>query len=234
MTDLVDLERRLWSAADQLRANSSLTPAEYRGPVLGLIFLAFAEHRFDELRPELELNATERRPVSADDFRARGVLFVPEIARLSWLVELPEGEDLGANIDLAMDAIEATNTGLRSVLPRGYQKLEKSVLLELVRLFAPLPQMVSGDAFGLIYEYFLAEFAADEGRRGGEFFTPQPGQTCSTVGSSIGCSPTKAPVPSSALQRPEQRCATLPRSGSTACEPVCRISPRNAGLRKSL
>ena len=137
MTDLAELERRLWSAADALRANSSLTPAEYRGPVLGLIFLAFAEHRFDELRPELELKATERRPVSADEFRARGVLFVPEIARLSWLVNLPEGEDLGANIDLAMDAIEATNTGLRDVLPRGYQKLEKSVLLELVRLFAP-------------------------------------------------------------------------------------------------
>jgi type I restriction enzyme M protein len=173
VTDLAELERRLWAAADALRANSSLTPAEYRGPVLGLIFLAFAEHRFDELRPEIELKATERRPVSADDFRAHGVLFVPEIARLSWLVELPEGEDLGANIDLAMDAIEATNTGLRDVLPRGYQKLEKSVLLELVRLFAPLPQTLSGDAFGLIYEYFLSEFAANEGRRGGEFFTPQ-------------------------------------------------------------
>src|SRR2546430_11957432 len=101
--DLAELEPRLWAAADALRANSSLTPAEYRGPVLGLIFLAFAEHRFDELRPELELKATERRPVSADDFRARGVLFVPEIARLSWLVDLPEGEDLGANIDLAID-----------------------------------------------------------------------------------------------------------------------------------
>jgi type I restriction enzyme M protein len=173
VTDLVELERRLWAAADALRANTSLTPAEYRGPVLGLIFLAFAEHRFDELRPELELKATERRPVSADDFRARGVLFVPEIARLSWLIDLPESEDLGANVDLAMDAIEATNTGLRGVLPRGYQKLEKGVLLELVRLFAPLPRMASGDAFGLIYEYFLAEFAANEGRRGGEFFTPQ-------------------------------------------------------------
>lgn len=173
MTDLAELERRLWAAADALRANSSLTPAEYRGPVLGLIFLAFAEHRFDELRPEIEMKATERRPVSADDFRARGVLFVPEIARLSWLVDLPEGEDLGANIDLAMDAIEATNAGLRDVLPRGYQKVEKSVLLELLRLFAPLPRTVSGDAFGLIYEYFLAEFAGTEGKRGGEFFTPQ-------------------------------------------------------------
>ncbi|MEJ7568623.1 MAG: hypothetical protein WKF41_10200 [Gaiellaceae bacterium] len=62
------------------------------------------------------------------------MLYVPEIARLSYLVDLPEAEDLGANIDLAMDAIEATNAGLRDVLPRGYQKLEKSTLVELVRL----------------------------------------------------------------------------------------------------
>ena len=172
-TDLAELERRLWAAADTLRANSSLTPAEYRNPVLGLIFLAFAEHRFEEVRPEVEHQATERRPVTTDDYRARGVLFVPEVARLSWLVDRPESEDIGAHIDLAMDTIEGTNTGLTGVLPRGYPRLEKSVLLELLRLFAPLPRTVSGDAFGLIYEYFLAEFAANEGRRGGEFFTPQ-------------------------------------------------------------
>jgi type I restriction enzyme M protein len=173
MTDLSDLERRLWSAADELRANSTLTAAQYRDPVLGLIFLAFAEHRFEQLRPELEAKASDRRPVSPDEFRARGVLYVPDIARLSYLVDLPEGEDLGANIDLAMDAIESTNTGLSAVLPRGYQRLEKSTLVELVRLFAPLPRTLSGDAFGLIYEYFLANFASAEGRLGGEFFTPQ-------------------------------------------------------------
>ncbi|MEJ7569926.1 MAG: class I SAM-dependent DNA methyltransferase [Gaiellaceae bacterium] len=173
MSDLADLERRLWAAADELRANSTLTAAQYRDPVLGLIFLAFAEHRFEQLRPELEGKATPRRPVSTEDFRARGVLYVPEIARLSYLVELPEGEDLGANIDLAMDTIEATNAGLTDVLPRGYQRLEKSTLVELVRLFAPLPRTLTGDSFGLIYEYFLSSFASAEGRLGGEFFTPQ-------------------------------------------------------------
>jgi hypothetical protein len=66
VTDLVELERRLWAAADTLCANSSLTPAEYRGPVLGLIFLAFAEHRFDELRPERELKATWSATAQAD------------------------------------------------------------------------------------------------------------------------------------------------------------------------
>jgi type I restriction enzyme M protein len=172
-TDLSELERRLWAAADELRANSTLSSSQYRDPVLGLIFLAFAEHRFEEVRPDLEARATARRPATADDYRAHGVLFVPDIARLSYLVNLPEGEDLGANIDLAMDAIEHTNAGLRDLLPRGYQKLEKSTLVELLRLFAPLPRTLSGDAFGLIYEYFLSNFAAAEGRLGGEFFTPQ-------------------------------------------------------------
>jgi len=173
VTDLTELERRLWAAADELRANSSLTPAQYRDPLLGLIFLAFAEHRFEEVRPDLEAKASERRPVTADDFRALGVLFVPDIAKLSYLVDLPEGEDLGANVDLAMDAIESINAGLTGVLPRGYHRLDKSTLVELVRLFAPLPRTLSGDAFGLIYEYFLSNFAASEGRLGGEFFTPQ-------------------------------------------------------------
>src|SRR5580765_6414560 len=118
MVGIAEVEGRLWAAADELRANSSLTPAQYRDPVLGLIFLAFAEHRFEELRPELEAKATERRTVTADDYRSRGVLFVQEIARLSYLVDLPESEDLGANVDFAMDAIELHNAGLTGVLPR--------------------------------------------------------------------------------------------------------------------
>lgn len=171
--DLAEIEQRLWAAAVELRANSKLTLAEYRDPVLGLIFLAYAEHRFLAVKPEVEAKASERRPAQADDYRARGVVFVPEISRLSWLASRPEGEDVGSQVDLAMDAIEAINTDLEDVLPRGYAKLEKSTLIELIRLFAPLPQKLSGDAFGLIYEYFLTNFAASEGKLGGEFFTPQ-------------------------------------------------------------
>jgi type I restriction enzyme M protein len=170
--DLAEVRRTLWKAADELRANSTLTPSDYRGPVLGLIFLAYAEHRFEEVRPELEAKATARRPVTPDDYRARSVLFVPDAARLSGLVALPEGEDLGAAVDKAMRAIETDNPELRDVLPRGYQRLEKSTLSELLRMFAPLPRQLSGDAFGLIYEDFLSNFAASEGRLGGEFFTP--------------------------------------------------------------
>lgn len=162
----------LWAAADEMRANSSLAPAEYRGPVLGLIFLGYAEKRFDDVTPELAGKASKRRGVTPDDYRSRGVLFVPDDARLSSLVALPEGENLGKAIDDAMAAIEAANTDLRDVLPRGYQKIAKSTLTELLRLFAPLPRQLSGDAFGLIYEDFLSNFAASEGRLGGEFFTP--------------------------------------------------------------
>jgi type I restriction enzyme M protein len=170
--DLAQVRRTLWKAADELRANSTLTPADYRGPVLGLIFLAYAEYRFDAARPELEAEATPRNPVSPDDYRARSVLFVPDEARLSGLVNLPEGEDLGAAVDAAMKAVEAANPELRDVLPRGYQRLERPTLTELLRLFSPLPRTLSGDAFGLIYEDFLSNFAMAEGRLGGEFFTP--------------------------------------------------------------
>ncbi len=171
-TDLATVRRTLWAAADQLRANSTLAPNEYRGPVLGLIFLAYAEHRFEQVRPELKAKATVRRPVTPDDYRARSVLFIPEKARLSFLVDLPEGDDLGAAVDTAMRLVETNNLELKDVLPKGYQRLEKSTLTELLRLFAPLPRKLSGDAFGLIYEDFLSNFAKAEGRLGGEFFTP--------------------------------------------------------------
>jgi type I restriction enzyme M protein len=171
-TDLAHVRRTLWAAADELRANSSLAPNEYRGPVLGLIFLAYAEHRFEQVRPEVEAKATARRPVTADDYRARSVLFIPDEARLSMLVDIPEGQDLGAAVDTAMRLVETHNPELRDVLPRGYQRLEKSTLVELLRLFSPLPRTLSGDAFGLIYEDFLSNFALAEGRLGGEFFTP--------------------------------------------------------------
>ena len=170
--DLTQVRRTLWAAADEMRANSSLTPPEYRGPVLGLIFLAYAEQRFDETAPELKGKQSKRRPITSDDYRRRGVLYVPDEAKLSDLVALPESQNLGKAIDDAMKAIEAANPELRDVLPRGYQRIAKSTLSELLRLFAPLPRQLSGDAFGLIYEDFLSNFAEARAACGGEFFTP--------------------------------------------------------------
>ena len=170
--DLAKVRATLWAAADELRANSKLTPVQYRDPVLGLVFLAYAESRFEAVRAEIEARASARNPTTVADYKARSVLYVPDESRLSSLVDLPEGEDVGKATDEAIKAIEAANPELKDVLPRGYQKLERSTLIELLRLFAPLPTQLEGDAFGFIYEDFLSNFAAQEGRGGGEYFTP--------------------------------------------------------------
>lgn len=162
----------MWAAADELRANSKLTAVQYRDPVLGLVFLAYAENRFEAIRAKVEAKASARNPATIADYKAKSVLYVPDDSRLSYLVGLPEGEDIGKAVDEAIKAIEATNPELKGVLPRGYQKLEPATLIELLRLFAPLPTELGGDAFGFIYEDFLSNFAAQEGKGGGEYFTP--------------------------------------------------------------
>lgn len=171
-TDLAKVRATLWAAADELRANSKLTPGQYRDPVLGLVFLAYAENRFDAVRSEIAVGATTRNPVMIADYKAKSVLYVPHAARLSHLVDLPESNDIGKAVDEAIKAIETANPELTDILPRGYQKLERSTLIELLRLFAPLPTQLTGDAFGFIYEDFLSNFAAQEGKGGGEYFTP--------------------------------------------------------------
>ncbi|AEI09932.1 hypothetical protein CRES_1580 [Corynebacterium resistens DSM 45100] len=171
-TDLAKVRATLWSAADELRANSKLTPVQYRDPVLGLVFLAYAENRFETVRGEVEAKSSARNPATVADYKAKSVLYVPDESRLSHLVGLPEGADIGKATDEAIKAIEEANPELKDVLPRGYQKLERSTLIELLRLFAPLPTQLAGDAFGFIYEDFLSNFAAQEGKGGGEYFTP--------------------------------------------------------------
>ncbi|WP_114905340.1 class I SAM-dependent DNA methyltransferase [Ornithinimicrobium murale] len=171
-TDLAKVRATLWAAADELRANSKLTPVQYRDPVLGLVFLAYAENRFEAVQGEIEAKASARNPATIADYKAKSVLYVPDKSRLSSLVDLPEGEDVGKATDEAIKAIEAANPELKDILPRGYQKLERSTLIELLRLFAPLPTQLEGDAFGFIYEDFLSNFAAQEGKGGGEYFTP--------------------------------------------------------------
>lgn len=171
-TDLAKVRNTLWAAADELRANSKLTPVQYRNPVLGLVFLAYAENRFEAVRGEVEAKASARNPATIADYKAKSVLYVPAESRLSYLNDLPEGDDIGKAVDEAIKAIEAANPELKDILPRGYQKLERPTLIELLRLFAPLPTQLEGDAFGFIYEDFLSNFAAQEGKGGGEYFTP--------------------------------------------------------------
>lgn len=171
-TDLSELQRKLWEAADQLRANSGLRASDYSTPVLGLIFLRYADLRFAAVHAEFEGHGSGRRKIGPPDYHARGVLHLPEEARFEHLVGLPEGADLGKAINDAMAAVERTNPDLDGVLPRAYGGLPNAVLVELLRLLGRLPDSIEGDGFGLIYEYFLGQFAYAEGQKGGEFFTP--------------------------------------------------------------
>lgn len=169
---LRQLEDRLWKAADQLRANSSLAASQYSIPVLGLIFLRYADVRFTQVERELAGKATGRREIGKADYQARGVMYVPDAARFSYLKGLPEGSDIGAALNRAMETIETENPDLKGVLPRDYARFDNAVLAELLRLIGSIPDDIEGDAFGKIYEYFLGNFAMTEGQRGGEFFTP--------------------------------------------------------------
>ena len=171
------IENRLWTIADELRANSRLRASEYSTPVLGLIFLRYADHKFTQAEQEIrETASTGRRHFRITDqsaaYQARGVFYLPEKARFQYLLELPESEDIARAINDAMRAIEDANSGLDGVLPKTYNRLERSVLIELLRAMAEIPMDIEGDAFGKIYEYFLGNFAMAEGARGGEFFTP--------------------------------------------------------------
>ncbi len=167
-----NIESRLWAAADELRANSKLKSSEYSVPVLGLVFLRFADHKFQVAAKELEGSGGGRRSIGAADYQAQGVLFLPEEARFSTLIQLPEGVNIGAAINEAMRSIEAENPDLKDILPKNYNRFENSLLKELLKTMNSVPMDIEGDAFGKIYEYFLGHFAMSEGQKGGEFFTP--------------------------------------------------------------
>lgn len=170
-SDLIQIENRLWAAADQLWANTGLKPSEFSNPVLGLIFLRYAEKRFHEAESKLIEKGLDASEIEKFDYQAEGALYLPDNARFSYLLDLAEGHDLGRAVNEAMAAVEADNEELKGVLPRSYGKLPNTVLVELLRLLNSLGE-IEGDAFGKIYEYFLGKFAMAEGQKGGVFYTP--------------------------------------------------------------
>src|SRR5450432_1263861 len=113
-----EVEKRLWEAADELRANSKLKSSEYSVPVLGLIFLRYADHKFAQAKAKLTNKSTGRRSIGKTDYQSQGVLYLPEQARFSKLLDLPEGADIGKAINDAMKAVETENEDLKNVLPR--------------------------------------------------------------------------------------------------------------------
>lgn len=170
------LEKTLWEAADQFRANSGLKAQEYSGPILGLIFLRFAEVRFLARRAVLaEAEASGRRGSRLEEpgaYHADGVLYLPEEARFAWLLERPEGADIGALVNAAMRLVEQHNSQLAGVLPKTYNLFTSTLLKQLLKTISAIPASLDFDAFGRIYEYFLGAFAMSEGQGGGEFYTP--------------------------------------------------------------
>ena len=175
-TAAATLEKRLWDAADQFRANSGLKSQEYSAPVLGLIFLRFAEVRFGAQRLKLaEAGASSRRGSRVDEpaaYHAEGILYLPTEARFDYLLTLPEAANIGAKVNAAMRDIEKHNTQLGGVLPKTYNLFTSTLLKELLKKVSEVPASTGYDAFGRIYEYFLGEFARTEGQKGGEFYTP--------------------------------------------------------------
>ena len=172
------IEKRLWSAADTLRANSNYASNEYFLPVMGLIFFRHAYSRFlgvkDKIEESLPKRGGKTRALTKEDFSQKGAIFLRPEAQFDYLVGLPDSEDRAKAIINAMESIEEDYETLRGVLPKGdYQELDNDVLGQLLRTLNPDElKRVSGDVFGRIYEYFLTGFADQKAHDDGEFFTP--------------------------------------------------------------
>ncbi|MEN8132216.1 MAG: N-6 DNA methylase, partial [Pseudomonadota bacterium] len=172
------IEKRLWSAADNLRANSNYASNEYFLPVMGLVFLRHAYSRYltvkEKIEPKLPSRGGKTRALTKEDFSQQSAIYLRPKAQFDHLVALPDSEDRARAIIEAMDSIEADYENLRGVLPKGeYQELDNQVLGQLLRTLNPDElKKVSGDVFGRIYEYFLTQFADQKAHDGGEFFTP--------------------------------------------------------------
>ena len=132
-TDLQELQNRLWGVADELRANSGLKASEYASPVLGLIFLRYANDRFDSITKQIG-SGSDRYTPGPEAYIAQGAIYVPDQARFETLVNLPEGADLGKSINDAMKAIEKTTQVLMEFFR---QTIPLSVMMFLLNFSVP-------------------------------------------------------------------------------------------------
>ena len=177
--EIKQLETELWDSANSLRANSKLTAAEYKDPVLGLILLRYAQNRYEQAKEQIEANTPNgprgKRAPTKDDFLAAGAMMLPEKSQFEYLADLPESESLDEAINNAMKLIEDLYPDLAGVLPKNYQEFDTDLLRELIRVFnKDSVKEIKGDIFGRIYEFFLMKFSMDGAgaQEGGEFFTP--------------------------------------------------------------
>ncbi|MBD2504661.1 type I restriction-modification system subunit M [Anabaena azotica] len=180
--ELKRLEDNLWQSADTLRANSDLKSSEYSTPVMGLIFLKFADNKYRQYEAEIlqeykALKGTRREKDIAEIAIEKCGFYLPDHARYDYLLNLPEEEDIAKAIKAAMVSIESYKPELKDTLPKDeYLRLtrtDKGIPKQLLKNFSNIPENATGDIFGQIYEYFLGNFALSEGQGGGEFFTPR-------------------------------------------------------------
>lgn len=184
-------EAKLWAMADELRG--SMDSGEYKHVVLGLIFLKYISDRFEQRHVQLVQEMTdpasenyiaepdERRYATEDRdyYTAANVFWVPEEARWSQLRAVAHQPTIGKTIDDAMATIEHENLKLKGVLPKDYARpgVDKERLGRLIDLMSGIglndTERGSTDVLGRVYEYFLAQFASAEGKKGGEFYTPR-------------------------------------------------------------
>lgn len=179
--ELKQLKENLWTAAIKLRADSDLKLNEFSTPVLGLIFLKFADNKFKKVEAQIQAelkaqqNSRRQRPEHEIAIEKCG-FFLPPRARYDYLLHLPEEEDIDLAIKAAMQLIEEYKPELEDTLPQDeyfdLTRVDKSLPKTLLKLFKDIPENASGDVFGQIYEFFLGKFAMAEGQGGGEFFTP--------------------------------------------------------------
>ncbi|MCS6824562.1 MAG: type I restriction-modification system subunit M [Cytophagaceae bacterium] len=174
------LEKKLWQAADKLRKN--MDAAEYKHVVLGLIFLKYISDAFEELYHKLKEGKGDYEgadPEDKNEYVAEKVFYVPPSARWTWLQGRAKLPTIGKDIDDAMDAIEKDNPSLKGVLPKVYaqEKLDKTSLGGLIDLISTATlgtqEAQAKDILGRVYEYFLGQFALAEGKKGGQFYTPE-------------------------------------------------------------
>ena len=172
----IGYETELWAAANALRGN--MDAAEYKHVVLGIIFLKYISDAFAERHAQLEAEINEGAdPEDPDEYTGSNVFWVPLKARWGHLQARAKLPPIGQDVDQAMVAIERDNKSLRDVLPKDYARpgLDKRRLGELIDLVSNVQvgdaEARSRDVLGRVYEYFLAQFASAEGKRGGEFYT---------------------------------------------------------------
>jgi type I restriction enzyme M protein len=169
-------EQKLWKAADKLRSN--MDAAEYKHVVLGLIFLKYISDSFEEKHKQL-LKDKEADPEDKDEYLAENIFWVPSKTRWEFLQKNAKQPTIGKLIDDAMDAIEKDNPSLKGVLPKDYARpaLDKQRLGEIIDLIGTIGlgdnESKNKDILGRVYEYFLGQFASEEGRKGGQFYTPK-------------------------------------------------------------